>query len=761
MSTNTVNSTTDSSSSITNDSIQINDYPRSSIMAIPYDHSEINMAKQYQRRSTRAMFISGTEMITVMQNNLVPMKSFTNEIRSIRDVEMFLKNPLILLNIDDANVNNIIEMMIKKIVGTSSSLFGELELEQFRQAIYNEDNGFQFKNFIQGVYYGDDDGNHVLHDSTWCCVFATIESSTSSSSSSSSLLLTRKILITRLLRPTNFGPTLNAVRLIILIIVPAPQKSTKNAFEIARTYATLMADARTRNDLLHTNDEQLFIDIIGDRLERLKSRDQDIMEIEENFKEIDDEQSVHFQCSFGRGIRENFNRRIRYYWSDYRDGLDGCQTLTKVCSSTMSLFFACILPCIAFGVLNQHNTEGKIGPKEALLGQAIGGLIFALFAGQPLVIISTTAPLCLYTSIVHSIASNLSIDFFDLFALVGIWNSLFLLIYSIFDLSQLMRLCTRSTEELFATFIFFAFTIDSIKECITSFRQHYYCIDMNQTMIPNIDTIDDMDCAPEKSILFLFLMLGTFALGLMLYNFSKTPYLNQFLRTTLADYSLPISVIIFTLIGSIAFKRIEPDSFKVSNGYNLHIVQFQTMNPVSLALSLLLGFALSMLFFIDQNVSAALVSAPANRLKKGDAYHWDLLIVAIINLGLSLIGYPWMHGILPHSPMHARSLADVITVGSSSSSFYSSDKSNIRQIVVKSRETRITGIVIHILIAIVIIFIPWILSYIPVAVLCGLFLYCAASTLRENSLYERILLFFTEQMADSTTIHWKTLSGHY
>ena len=37
-----------------------------------------------------------------------------------------------------------------------------------------------------------------------------------------------------------------------------------------------------------------------------------------------------------------------------------------------------------------------------------------------------------------------------------------------------------------------------------------------------------------------------------------------------------------------------------------------------------LGFSLSLLFFMDQNISAAMVNSPENRLKKGNAYHWDL-----------------------------------------------------------------------------------------------------------------------------------------
>lgn len=149
-------------------------------------------------------------------------------------------------------------------------------------------------------------------------------------------------------------------------------------------------------------------------------------------------------------------------------GFVGKNTLPKVCSSTLSLFFACLLPCVAFGVIDSLNTDGLIGPKEALIGQSIGGLVFALFSGQPLVIIATTAPLCLYTTIVYQIAQNIGVDFLDLFAAVGLWNGLFLILYALFSLSHMMHLCTRSTEEIFATFIFFAFTIDALKECAAS-----------------------------------------------------------------------------------------------------------------------------------------------------------------------------------------------------------------------------------------------------------------------------------------------------
>lgn len=83
---------------------------------------------------------------------------------------------------------------------------------------------------------------------------------------------------------------------------------------------------------------------------------------------------------------------------------------------------------------------------------------------------------------------------------------------------------------------------------------------------------------PENFILFLFLMFGTLALGLMILQFEQswvflywgtqkyfsqpdvTLYCRQFLSATkremLADYALPIAVIVFSMIGSWAFNEI-------------------------------------------------------------------------------------------------------------------------------------------------------------------------------------------------------------
>eukprot|EP00116_Pleurobrachia_bachei_P004938 sb/3465200/ len=72
-----------------------------------------------------------------------------------------------------------------------------------------------------------------------------------------------------------------------------------------------------------------------------------------------------------------------------------------------------------------------------------------------------------------------------------------------------------------------------------------------------------------------------------------------------------------------------------------------------------LGFVMSILFFMEGNISESIVSNPSNKLKKGSAFHMDMFVTGVINAILSIFCLPWVHGSLPHSPLHVRALADI------------------------------------------------------------------------------------------------------
>ncbi|XP_054168584.1 solute carrier family 4 member 11-like isoform X2 [Oppia nitens] len=641
--------------------------------------------------------IDDTKYESLVSNTVQVIKhrDFVDEFRPKRDIDLFKADPHVILDCQEYNLEAIIHKMISHLSDNESNE----GLYEAKKTLFADGNQL-LRNTIQGMY-GLSSDEHFQYDQSWLCTFCSLPS-----------LSKRKVCIARLRHPTNLGITSHDVIFFILILVPIYEKATKSAEEASRTFGTIFADINFRQKLINATNEQQFIDLIAKRAHNLSEN----AFSKYNFLQKIAEKETRSRLSFGKGIIENVSRRLKYYYSDYVDGFVGPKTLHKTISTTISLYFACLLPCIAFGVLDDKNTNHMIDTRRALIGQTIGGAVFALIGGQPLVIIMTTAPLCLYIKVVYDISLDLEVNFYDMFACVGLWNTLFVLLYAVFDVSVLMRWCSRSTEEIFSLFIFFAFSVDAIKECVKNF-QTYYCV--NECLNNNTKSMDiTSDCLQQNSILFLFLMLATVWLAQTIYNFNKTPYLSGNKRELLADYALPLSVIAFSFVGTFLFRDIKAEPFKISDSFEFKSASFTTLTA--------------------ESVFVAMVNNPNNNLKKGSAYDWDLLVVAILNGFLSIFGMPWMHGILPHSPLHARSLADVeqrVTDG------------YVHDIIIKVRETRVTGLAIHILIGLSLFLIPHPLDYIPVSVLSGLFLYCAFASLRGNSFFERILLFLTEQTA--------------
>ena len=234
-------------------------------------------------------------------------------------------------------------------------------------------------------------------------------------------------------------------------------------------------------------------------------------------------------------------------------------------------------------------------------------------------------------------------------------------------------------------------------------------------------------------------MLGTLWLGVTLFNFTKSPYLDSTKRVLLADYALPCAVITFSFVASYIAKDI--DSPKIESGGDENYFKFPEISKLDAKgwlISAVMGFCLSILFFIDQNISASFVNTPKNNLKKGAAYHLDLLVLSVINAVLSLFALPWIHGALPHSPLHVRALAEFEE---------RMQQGVMTDVVVKVHETRLTSIFANGLIGLSILFFPEPIEWIRVPVLNGVLLYVAAVSLVGNEFFERLLLWVTEQSA--------------
>ncbi|XP_037071841.1 sodium bicarbonate transporter-like protein 11 [Pollicipes pollicipes] len=673
------------------------------------------------------------EKITLMYTNdeKVAMKDFSSEVRASMDVSHFIKQAQLLLDVTETSLEGVVDRMLTALLEKEPLT----TREEAKGVLFVKDSVTQLAKTIQGTCGSPDRHTDSSdYDQSWTATMCHLPA-----------LQRRHVAIARLKHPANFGRTAKHVKLFVLILVPSKEKGTKNALETARTFATIIADMDFRQRLMEAHTEEEFMQLIVKHTQMMAIEDGDTKVHAVNLDEepLEDEKC----CTVGTGLSADLKRRASFYIQDYVDGFVGNKTLQKTISTTFFLYFACILPSIAFGVLNDHNTGGKIDVKKVIIGQTLGGLFFFVFGGQPLMVLLTTAPLAIYIKIIKNICDDFELDFFSMYCAVGLWNSFFIILYSVFDVSRLMRWSTRSTEEIFALFISIAFCVDATRDTVHNFQRNYLspaCLGVSEEAnVTNYDvtngTVVVIDqCLRENSMLYLLLMLGTLWVGVSLYNFNKTPYLEANKREMLADYALPVAVLVMTFIGSFLFKEVKLMPFHYRGENAIGLVSMSGMGAGAVLGSAGLGFCLSLLFFMDQNISSAMVNNPGNKLKKGPAYHLDLMVVALLNGLLSVFGLPWMHAAIPHSPLHVRSLADVEE---------RIEQGHVYEIIVKVRETRVTGILSHVLIGLSVFLLPYPLSYIPPPVLSGLFLYMAITALNGNQMFERITLLFTEQVA--------------
>ncbi|CAH8669593.1 unnamed protein product [Heterobilharzia americana] len=112
---------------------------------------------------------------------------------------------------------------------------------------------------------------------------------------------------------------------------------------------------------------------------------------------------------------------------------------------------------------------------RVIMAQTIGGLCYGVFGGQPLIVLLSTAPLALYIKIIYTISQTYHINFYAMYGCIGLFNSLFLIIYSVCGFSRWMKWSTRSTEEIFAMFVSMAFAYDAGNDLYATFKENYHC----------------------------------------------------------------------------------------------------------------------------------------------------------------------------------------------------------------------------------------------------------------------------------------------
>ena len=146
------------------------------------------------------------------------------------------------------------------------------------------------------------------------------------------------------------------VRIFAFIESKRMQKESKSVHQVASTFANAYLDPQLRHDLLEAKN----IEESKESFEKFKSRELSREFNGESSSNIHDVIPNHAKpFLFGCLIRD-YQKRLPVYISDWTDGFRSKYAIGKTMSATFFLYTACLLPAIAFGVLNSINTNGEM-----------------------------------------------------------------------------------------------------------------------------------------------------------------------------------------------------------------------------------------------------------------------------------------------------------------------------------------------------------------------------------------------------------------
>uniref|UniRef100_A0A8C8K0D4 Anion exchange protein n=1 Tax=Oncorhynchus tshawytscha TaxID=74940 RepID=A0A8C8K0D4_ONCTS len=561
-----------------------------------------------------------------------------------------------------------------------------------------------------------------------------------------------------------------------LFILLGPTGKAKSYNQIGRAIATLMVDdlfsdvaykARDREDLIAGIDEFLDEVIVlppGEwdpkiRIEPPKKVTSADKRLDSSGGLAEDEEmpvahelgeELAHTGRFCGGLFLDIKRKIPWLLSDFYEGFH-----IQSISAVLFIYLGCITNAITFGGLLGDATDNYQGVMESFLGTALSGTVFCLFSGQPLIILSSTGPILIFEKLLFEFSKNNGIDYMELRLWIGIHSCLqcFLLVAT--DASYIIKYMTRFTEEGFSSLISFIFISDAIKKMMGSFKYYPINTDFKPDYVTlNITGLDwsqlsKKECVkyggslvgntckyvPDLALMSFILFFGTYSMTVSLKKFKFSRYFPTKLRKLISDFSIFMAIMTFVgldrLIGLKTPKLIVPTEFKPTRPDRGWIVLPFGKNPwwVYLA-SFVPALLVTILIFMDQQISAVIVNRKENKLRKGCGYHLDLFWVGVLMAACSFLGLPW------YVAATVISIAHIDSLKMESESSAPGEQPQFLGV----REQRLTGILVFVLTGVSIFLAP-ILQFIPMPVLYGVFLYMGVASLSGIQFWERIKLY--------------------
>uniref|UniRef100_A0A8C2EGJ1 Anion exchange protein n=1 Tax=Cyprinus carpio TaxID=7962 RepID=A0A8C2EGJ1_CYPCA len=471
---------------------------------------------------------------------------------------------------------------------------------------------------------------------------------------------------------------------------------------------------------------------------------------------------------FCGGLILDIKRKAPFFFSDFYDALH-IQSLSAI----LFIYLGTVTNAITFGGLLGDATENMQGVLESFLGTAVTGAVFCLLAGQPLIILSSTGPVLVFERLLFNFSREHDFDYLEFRLWIGLWSAFFCLALVATDASFLVQYFTRFTEEGFSSLISFIFIYDSFKKMLK--LAHYYpinsdykidyvtqydcmcmaptvCVLIMQITTPRLNaswsSLSKKEClkyggelvgkacnfVPDITLMSFILFFGTYTCSMCLKKFKTSPFFPTTVRKLISDFAIILAILIFcgvdALVGVDTPKLIVPSEFKPTSPNRGWFVPPFGGNPWWVYLAAALpALLVTILLFMDQQITAVIVNRKEHKLKKGAGYHLDLFWVAVLLAVCSFMGLPWYVAATVISIAHI----DSLKMETETSAPGEQPK------FLGVREQRVTGVFVFILTGLSVFMSP-ILKFIPMPVLYGVFLYMGVASLNGVQFMDRLKL---------------------
>ncbi|KAI0434561.1 HCO3 transporter family-domain-containing protein [Xylaria sp. FL1042] len=428
-----------------------------------------------------------------------------------------------------------------------------------------------------------------------------------------------------------------------------------------------------------------------------------------------------------RGMVNDVRRRAPFYWSDWVDAWD-----YRVIPATVYMYFANILPALAFSLDMFTKTHMQYGVNEVLLASVLGAVVFSIIACQPLVIVGVTGPITVFNYTVYDIVTPLGTNYLAFMCWIGLWAVLLHWILAITNSCNWLKYVTRFPCDIFGFYVAFIYLQKGI-QVLERFG----------------------DGAPFY--LSLSVALLVFAIAYICGELGGTALFRHPVRIFLKDYGTPLTIIFFT--GFVHFgrmKSVELERLPTTRPFfptadRPWLVELWDIEVREVFLALPFAVLLTILFWFDHNVSSLIAQGTEFPLRKPAGFHWDLFLLGLTTGVAGILGLPFPNGLIPQAPFHTESLCVTVAEVDTDENNPEAKGHHIykRTHVVEQRVSNLAQGLLTLGTATGPLLI--VLHLIPQAVLAGLFFIMGYQALEANGITQKLLYLLRDKNLTPTS----------